>query len=152
MSSLGADEQTPETPDGTRRILLCYDGSVESRKALDRVAELAAAVPSRVTVLSVAAPLYHERPFTGYADPQEEQEHRRMLDDALEELRRRGVDAESAEATGDTADSIVEAARERRADVVVVGSRQRKLVERLLFGSVSAQVVVDAPCDVLVVR
>jgi nucleotide-binding universal stress UspA family protein len=152
MSSLGTDEHRPDRSDGARRILLCYDGSVEARKGLDRVAELAAAVPSRVTVLSVAEPLYHERPFTGYADPREEQEHRRLLDDALEELRRRGVHAESAEASGDTADSIVEAARERGADLVVVGSRHRKLVERLLFGSVSAEVVVDAPCDVLVVR
>jgi len=138
--------------DDARTILLCYDGSAEAGRALERVAELAAAVPSRVVVLSVAEPLYHEPPFTGYADPREEQEHRRLLDDALEELRRRGVDAESAAPTGDTANSIVDEARERRADLVVVGSRHRGLVERLLFGSVSAEVVVEAPCDVLVVR
>ena len=35
-------------------------------------------------------------------------------------------------------------------DLVVVGSRHRPLVERLLFGSVSAEVVLKAPCDVLV--
>jgi nucleotide-binding universal stress UspA family protein len=34
----------------------------------------------------------------------------------------------------------------------VVGSRHRGLIKRLLFGSVSAELVVEAPCDVLVVR
>ena len=152
MSSPSTDIDPTARGDRDRTILLCYDGSAEAGRALERVAELAAAVPSRVTVVSVAEPLYRNPPWTGYADPREEQAHRRLLDDALEELRRRGVHAESAEPTGDTGSSIVDAARERRADLVVVGSRHRGLVERLLFGSVSAELVVDAPCDVLVVR
>jgi nucleotide-binding universal stress UspA family protein len=34
----------------------------------------------------------------------------------------------------------------------VVGSRHRGVARRLLFGSVSGEVFVEAPCDVLVVR
>jgi nucleotide-binding universal stress UspA family protein len=143
---------TAERPDAARQILLCYDGSSEAKRALERVAEIAAAVPSRVTVVSVAEPLYPDPPWTGYADPREEQAHRQLLDEALQELGRRGIKAASAEPTGHTADSIVTAAQERHADLVVVGSRHRSVVKRLLFGSVSAEIVVDAPCDVLVVR
>jgi hypothetical protein len=33
-----------------QRILLCYDGSAEARRALERVGEIASVVPSRVTV------------------------------------------------------------------------------------------------------
>ena len=32
------------------RILLCYDGSAEARRALERVGEIASVVPSRVAV------------------------------------------------------------------------------------------------------
>jgi nucleotide-binding universal stress UspA family protein len=99
-----------------RRILLCYDGSAEAKHALERVGELASVVPSRVTVVSVADPIY--------AEPQQ---------------------------VGQPAAAILDAARDG-ADLVVVGSRHRGLIKRLLFGSVNAELVVEAPCDVLVVR
>jgi hypothetical protein len=64
-----------------RRILLCYDGSAEARRALERVGEIASVVPSRVTVVSVAEPIYPNPPYTGYADPAEEEAHRRLLEE-----------------------------------------------------------------------
>ena len=126
-----------------RRILVCYDGSAESQRALARAADIAAAGASEVTVVSVAEPLYPMRPYTGYADPAEDELHRRLLDDATHTLARDGITAATA---------IVDAARDTRADLIVVGTRHRRLIERLLFGSVSGQLVVEAPCDVLVVR
>ena len=134
-----------------RRILLCYDGSAEAKHALERVGEIASAVPSQVAVVSVAEPIYQEPRYAGFADPGEEQSHRRLLEEAAEELRGRGVDATTAEQVGQPAAAILDAARDG-ADLVVVGSRHRGLIKRLLFGSVSAELVVEAPCDVLVVR
>jgi nucleotide-binding universal stress UspA family protein len=139
-------------PGRERRILLCFDGSPESERALARAAEVASVVPSRVTVVSVAEPIYRTAPYTGYADPGEEQAHRRLLEAAAEELAGHGIDAATTEPTGGTGDAIVALARRLGIDLVVVGSRHRPLVERLLFGSVSAEVVLKAPCDVLVVR
>jgi Universal stress protein family len=69
----------PQAAVPRRRILLCYDGSIEAKHALERVAEVAAVVPSRVTVISVADPIYPNPPYTGYADPGEEQTHRRCV-------------------------------------------------------------------------
>jgi nucleotide-binding universal stress UspA family protein len=135
-----------------RRILVCYDGSEESQRALAQAAELASAGAGEVIVVSVAEPLYPMRPFTGYADPAEEERHRLLLDEATRTLAGDGVTASTLEPVGQTAEAIVEAAREQQADLVVVGTRQRRLIERLLFGSVSGQLVVEAPCDVLVVR
>ena len=103
-------------------------------------------------MVSVAEPLYPMRPFTGYADPAEEELHRRLLDDATRTLDRSGITAATLEPIGHTADAIVHAARETGAHLIVVGARHRRLIERLLFGSVSGQLVVEAPCDVLVVR
>jgi nucleotide-binding universal stress UspA family protein len=136
-----------------RRILLCYDGSAEAKHALalERVGEIASAVPSQVTVVSVAEPIYEQPVYAGFADPSEEHSHRRLLEEASEELRGRGVDSTTAEQVGQPAAAILDAAR-GGADLVVVGSRHRGLIKRLLFGSVSAELVVEAPCDVLVVR
>ncbi|HUH21739.1 MAG TPA: universal stress protein, partial [Gaiellaceae bacterium] len=113
-----------------RRILLCYDGSAEAKHALDRVGEIASAVPSQVAVVSVAEPIYKEPRYAGLVDPGEEQSHRRLLEEAAEELRGRGVDATTAKRVGQPAAAILDAARDG-ADLVVVGSRHRGLIKRL---------------------
>jgi nucleotide-binding universal stress UspA family protein len=135
-----------------RTILVHYDGSDETKRALERVAEIATAVPSRVTVISVAEPIYPTPPYTGFADPGEEEAHHRLLREALEALRARGVEAAPMEPVGQTADEILDAVRERYVDLVVVGARNRRLIGGLLFDSAAAEVVSEAPCDVLVVR
>ena len=73
----------------------------------------------------------------------------RILDLAREHLLRRHVMAQYLERRGDAATELVEAARAIDADLVVVG-RRNGLED--VPGSVSAQVVRHAPCDVLVVR
>lgn len=145
---LVAADSTPQR----RRILVCYDGSPESERALDRVAEVASAVPSEVTVVSVAEPIYRNPPYTGYADPAEEEAHRRLLAGATGKLAARGIVCATLEPAREPVDAIVEAAREASADLIVVGSRHRGVAQRLLFGSVSGELFVEAPCDVLVVR
>ena len=137
---------------GKRRILVCYDGSPESERALERVAEVASAVPSDVTVVSAAEPIYRHTAYTGYADPAEEEAHQRLLEAATKRLAEHGVTAASMAPAGETVVAILEAARETGADLIVVGSRHRSLVQRLLLGSVSGELVVEAPSDVLVVR
>lgn len=135
-----------------RRILLCYNDSAEAKRALERVAEIAAAVPSEVTVVNVAEPTYQTGPFAGGVDPVEAQAHSRLLETAKWMLSDRGIGAATLNLTGAPAESILDAARETGADLVVVGSRQRSVVQRLLSGSVGAEVTAEARCDVLVVR
>jgi nucleotide-binding universal stress UspA family protein len=48
--------------------------------------------------------------------------------------------------------AICDVAKDRGVDVIVVGSRGRGAIKRALLGSVSAHVVHNAPCPVLVVR
>jgi nucleotide-binding universal stress UspA family protein len=135
-----------------RRILVCYDGSPESERALERVAEIASAVPSEVTVVSAAEPIYRQAPYTGYADPAEEEAHRRLLGEATNRLAAHGVTAATMAPAGETVVAILEATREVGANLIVVGSRHRGVVRRLLLGSVSGELVVEASSDVLVVR
>ncbi len=53
---------------------------------------------------------------------------------------------------GNDADGVVDAASEREADLIVVGTHGRTGVRRLLLGSVAEAIVRQAGCSVLVVR
>jgi nucleotide-binding universal stress UspA family protein len=54
--------------------------------------------------------------------------------------------------TGDPAAEIIRLAHIHQADLIVIGSRGLTGLQRILEGSVSSQVVTDAPCSVLVVK
>ncbi len=53
---------------------------------------------------------------------------------------------------GDPAEEIIRLANIYHADLIVIGSRGLTGMNRILQGSVSSQVVTDAPCSVLVVK
>lgn len=133
------------------KIVVGYDDSDHAKRALGRAAELAGAGG---TVLVVSAvPLLAGGPRTaGTLDTAELEERKHVLAEAVGQLEAKGVDAHMVEAVGDPADAIVTQAEEMGADLVVVGTRGRNIVGRLLLGSVSTKVVQHAPCDVLVVR
>jgi nucleotide-binding universal stress UspA family protein len=54
--------------------------------------------------------------------------------------------------TGDPAEEIIRLAKIHKADLILIGSRGLTGMQRILLGSVSSQVVADAPCSVLVVK
>lgn len=54
--------------------------------------------------------------------------------------------------TGDPAEEIVRLAHIYSCDLIVIGSRGLTGLKRIIEGSVSSQVVADAPCSVLVVK
>jgi nucleotide-binding universal stress UspA family protein len=47
---------------------------------------------------------------------------------------------------------LIETAEGKKADLIALGTYGRKGLKRLLMGSVTAQVILNAPCDVLVVK
>lgn len=53
---------------------------------------------------------------------------------------------------GDAAIELVRLAHIYKADLIVIGSRGLRGVKRIIAGSVSSQVIAEAPCSVLVVR
>ncbi|MGH3023976.1 MAG: universal stress protein [Gaiellaceae bacterium] len=130
------------------KILLAYDGFDHSRHALEETAKLAADGHGEVTVLSVVPPDARGSKSGGHVGlrPHAHEDVAR----AHAYLRERGLDSEMKIEHGDPADEIVAEVTAGGHDLVVVGSRGRGSVGRLLLGSVSAQVVDRAPCPVLV--
>lgn len=54
--------------------------------------------------------------------------------------------------TGDPAEEIIRLANIYKADLILIGSRGLTGLQRILLGSVSSQIVADAPCSVMVVK
>jgi nucleotide-binding universal stress UspA family protein len=88
-----------------------------------------------------------------------EEEHRQNLQAARTELEnfRAGLPHcflahDIVVAEGRPAEQILAQIRERAIDLVVLGSRSRGAVKRLLLGSTTEQVLRQAPCSVLIVR
>jgi nucleotide-binding universal stress UspA family protein len=136
-----------------KTIVVGYDGTDASERALERAGDLAVAFGSSVILTSVAPVLTSTAHGGGSVDPTEPPEqHDALLDRARATLAGRGVDAHTVLATGDAAEAIVELAEERSADLIVVGTREPGFWERLLGNSVSAAVQRHARCDVLIVH
>jgi nucleotide-binding universal stress UspA family protein len=112
-----------------RRILVGYDGSSASRRALEVVADLAG---YGTTVAVVAAP----RDVGNHAA-----ELRRLVDEAREALLRRHVAARCFAAEGDRARSLVDVARDLDVDLLVVARPS----------AAAAWAVEGAECHVVVV-
>jgi nucleotide-binding universal stress UspA family protein len=59
---------------------------------------------------------------------------------------------ESFVCEGEPPEVLIDIARGKKADLIALGTYGLKGLKRLLMGSVTSQVILDAPCDVLVVK
>jgi nucleotide-binding universal stress UspA family protein len=133
------------------RILIAVDGSEVSQRALVRVARFLKE-GAEVALVTVARPIYRDPPYTGYADPKDEEEQRQVLYAARDALEREGIAATGLGPVGDPADEILKAAKHYEAELIVLGARSLGTVQRLVLGSVSTKVMHEADCDVLIVK
>jgi nucleotide-binding universal stress UspA family protein len=158
-------------------ILVGFDGSDASERALERAAELAEALSARLVVVCVdrsprvpvAVPvpepdvLFVPSPAGGGAMPSEqalppparrepEDLARRQLERARMALARRNIEVEYVAEVGPAAERLLDIAEERDADLIVVGSREHGLLERLLVRPVDETLARRADRDVLLVH
>ena len=119
-----------------KRIIVGFDGSEGAQRALHAAAQLVG-YGSTLTVVSVSSDGDSTAPVA--------------LAEARELLLDRLVTATYVRRVGDAADELVAVAEELDADLIVVGRRGEEESREPLPGSVSADVVGRAACDVLVV-
>lgn len=124
-------------------IVVAYDDPESG--TLSRAAELAEAFGASLVVTNVVPPDHDE-------EAEAERYGRERLEQARTFLESRGVTAEVVRSVGQPADAIIALARERDADLIVVGMRKKGFIERLVEGSVAQNVLRGAPCDVIVVH
>ena len=135
-----------------KTIVVGYDDTDSAKRALERAAELAGAFGSRLVVTSVVSVTQPATARSIGADPDDGATRAQQLGAARAFLAGKALEADYIEAVGHTAESIVEAATERGADVIVIGSGEPGFVQRLLGSSISDAVAHKAHCDVLIVH
>ena len=124
-------------------IVVAYDDP--QSRTLTRAADLAQSLNATLIVTNVVS-ADRESP-----EGATEYGHAR-LDQARAYLAERGLEAELVPASGEPASAIVALAKERDADLIVVGMRKKGFFERLVEGSVAQDVMRRATCDVLAVH
>jgi nucleotide-binding universal stress UspA family protein len=147
----------PEAKERTMKILVAYDGSSYSDKALDRALEAAKKFAAELTVLLAVPPLCIadlEMPGETCQRLEEalDKEAKKTMAPVADRLRKESVAAKTLIQTGDPAELILDVADSAKADLIILGNRGRHGAKRLLLGSVSGKVSEYAKCDVWIVR
>jgi nucleotide-binding universal stress UspA family protein len=136
-----------------RTIVVGYDETESSQRALERAAALATAFDAALVVTSVAPVMHGAARGAGAIDPIDSpRRHAEELAVARGYLEERGIEADYVPAIGEPAKAIAMLAEDRDADLIVVGTRQPGLVDRLLRHSVSQEVSRTARRDVMIVH
>ena len=142
------------------KILIAIDDSVHSRRAVEFVARIRWPAGSRMLVVSMLESLVSSLPLgqrsmlnvSEPADLEGCRERKRAVERATSRLREAGFSAEGRVMDGDAREQLMELLDRERVDLLVLGSRGRGSLARLMLGSVSSHAVGHAPCSVLVVK
>jgi nucleotide-binding universal stress UspA family protein len=138
-----------------KTILVPIDFSDVSAKVVDTAVTLAGAFGSRVILVHVAEP---EPQFVGYdpdplsvrvAVPGDFQAGRQRLEALKQKFG--AADVLALQVQGSSPDEILKLAREHAATLIVMGSHGHGALYQLFVGSVTAAILKDAPCPVLIV-
>jgi nucleotide-binding universal stress UspA family protein len=142
-------------------IVVGYDDSEAAKRALERAIGEAKRTGGRLTVVSVVEmpvdpegpryyPLPADRPTEtpSFVEPPAELEQ--VFGHARERVGAEGVDADFVWDAPDVAQTILDVARDRQAEAIVLGSHHHSLLGRLLGTDVAAEVEREAGCRVIV--
>ena len=139
------------------KMLCATDGSHSAREAVDFAAGLARQCDAHVAFVVVNTVTEEKLRTTSGWNSEElsvaQTQIQGELDHAREVARREGADFSLHEAEGrNVAETIVEFARSKGCDHIIVGSAGRTGLVGTLIGSVARSVVIQAACPVTVVR
>jgi maltose/moltooligosaccharide transporter len=157
-------DESPIVPLGSRRSITVYDrvvvgsdGTPTSLYAVDRAAEVAQAAQAQLIVVTAyrdGGPGTDASPVGGmHRDLYGAEAARRALEKSVTGLtRERARYVEQRLVAGDPAQALLDTVGSNPANLIVVGNRGLGASKGQLLGSVPADVVKNAACDVLVVQ
>jgi len=151
-----------------KKILVAYDGSDQSKHAIDYAADMANSSASTLVILTVVPkvtlPVFPDEGFgtlpvsstQDWADYQDKMSasYKKSQEDAVKDLRdhypKLAVEAILLE--GRPSSTIVEQAEKNQADLIVIGSRGLGGISGWILGSTSRRVVESCTKPVLVIK
>ena len=143
-------------------ILLSTDGSDVARKGVKHGITLAKALNAKATVITVTGPLLdYAAGREGWIPPKEvfdrfdeacKESAGKVLDEARAIAEQIGISVELLHVPNAyPASAIIETAKSRGCDLIVIGSHGRRGLRKLLLGSQTSEVLADGSVPVLVV-
>jgi nucleotide-binding universal stress UspA family protein len=146
-----------------KHILIATDGSALATKALEHGLALARCFSARVTIVTVteqwSAFDVAQEAREGRPDPIGQFEAiaaaaaKRILDDAIERGNALGVACDRIHVKDQhPAEGIIATAKDQECDLIVMGSRGRRGISRLLLGSQAYEVLTHCMVPALIVR
>ena len=140
------------------KLIVGYDGSDNAERALSRAIDLVKQAGGELRIAVVADTMsYATYAGTGAMykrfNEQTMKNAEYLAKAALDKAKSAGVkNVYASSEEGQPADMILTLATEYKSDLIVVGRRGVRGLERFLMGSVSTGVINHAKCDVLVVK
>jgi nucleotide-binding universal stress UspA family protein len=135
-----------------KRILIAFDGSENSYKAVEFIKNLINNLkekPETIELISVIQVI----------DLQEIPENQSLISyykkyykDRHEEIIKENPEFKSVILTGNVANEIINYSKEHKVDLIVVGKTGKSKLEQFLLGSVSKKIVDHAQTNVLIVN
>jgi len=137
---------------GFENLLLATDGSESAEAATQEALNIAKVCSGRLHVISVV----EVNPEYGALAPQIVEkaaaETKDQLDFVKNKAEKEGITCDVVAHQGEEPyQFIIDEARKRKVDMIIMGSHGRTGLKRLMMGSVTSRVIGHAPCKVLVV-
>ena len=136
-----------------QKVLLCYDGTAEGRRALRQGADVVLCMKSEAYLLAIVQSYVSSAIPEAVTPALAESEDRRataLLDEGVQWLRDRGVSATGSLEYGRAVDCIAATAERIGADLIVVGHRNRSRLARWWSQSDEESLLERARCAILV--
>jgi len=132
------------------KIMVCHDGSENAQKALDQAMDLFKASKPEIILVSVVegaadASMVNEEIFDN-----EKEARRSQLKQVADKLAGCCCDVDVILATGDARKMLLETAKQKNPDILVIAKRGGGVIKDMVLGSVSAYLVRHAKCPVMV--
>jgi|SRR5690625_2460604 len=142
-----------------QNLLVAYDGSAYSKKALEKAAEFVEADQRiQVHVIHVMNPP-HKNLYSLYGlnmsqqiIEEIEEINKKTLEEAEQLVKGNKRNFQFIRLQGDASEEIIDYATEHGVDLIIIGSRGLGAVKGMLLGSVSYRVVQYAECHVLIIK
>ena len=136
------------------RILIAVDGSEPSKKAFDKSVFLAQKCNSKLYVVHVVLDWEYGGDSAATFELIEELRAKGMelLEQCKKQALKSNLQVKTLLEQGDYAHEIIEVAKRKDCDLIMMGSRGMSPFKELLLGSVSLKVMHHASCPVMSVR
>ncbi len=137
-----------------KKILIAYDGSAHSQRALVCAQDLAQKYAAQLILVHAFHPIPKEwgAPFLEEAEEHATKAAETVVHEALSRLGETGLQVLVEVLEGPPAEAILRVAETRACDLIVMGSRGLGEVQAVLLGSVSERVLHHSPVPVLIVK